>query len=664
MRSNVMKFLAIVLAAVLLTMAVFSGIALVFLIDQDMYERTPRQASQDFLKNMAYNIAYNYALEHIAAAEGMTREETQLLQQDRRYVPYYISDKVLEVCLDAAEPTYTAGVHCFTHTVTDLLYPVALEDGEAMPDTDALPVYTDTREIYTDDGWKNYTLLYYQAPSMMVTVTMSSKPSPTLELVEFIYSLRTVLPLLAISSAVLGLLCMAYLCWAAGKRKGQDEIRPGGLNRLPLDVYAGAVLFGLSLCVIAMAEELLPGLYSEYYGLVAFLTAALSFLMCLLVIGWIFAFGAQVKVKGFWWRHSVIGWCLLKIARAIRWCNRGIRAVFRLLPVVWQWLLTAAGMVLVFCLTAFLAFLADSYIRSVPFFVLLFLVVILACAGIILYGGYCFGTILKAAKEMAQGNLDQKVNTKYLLAAFRDCGESINALSDAAMAAAQQQMKSDRMKTELIANVSHDIKTPLTAIISYVDLLQKPHSGEENTQYLEVLSRQCQRLKKLTEDLVEMSKATSGNIAAELTQVDACEAVRQALGEFSDKLEAAGLKVVLRHPEQPVTIWADGRLVWRVLSNLLSNAVKYAQPGTRLYVDVTQQKGRGLISLKNMSREQLNISADELMERFVRGDTSRHTEGSGLGLSIAKSLMESQNGSLELSVDGDLFKVTLVFPDA
>ena len=352
----------------------------------------------------------------------------------------------------------------------------------------------------------------------------------------------------------------------------------------------------------------------------------------------------------------------MKIVGLIRRCRRGLQAVFRLLPVVWQWVLTAAVMGLILLFTGVPAFLLDSFIRPIPFFVFLFFIAVLGCIAAILYGAYCFGTILKAAKDMAGGDLGRKVNTKYLMAAFRDCGDNLNALSDAAMESARQQMKSERMKTELIANVSHDIKTPLTAIISYVDLLQQPHSDKENAQYLEVLSRHCGRLKKLTEDLLEVSKATTGNITAELAPVDACEAVRQALGEFSDKLDAAGLTVIFSQPEERAMILADGRLTWRVLSNLLSNAVKYAQPGTRLYADVAKKDSNVLISLKNMSREQLNISADELMERFVRGDAARHTEGSGLGLSIARGLMESQGGTLQLLTDGDLFKVTLTFP--
>ena len=220
------------------------------------------------------------------------------------------------------------------------------------------------------------------------------------------------------------------------------------------------------------------------------------------------------------------------------------------------------------------------------------------------------------------------------------------------------------MKTELITNVSHDIKTPLTSIINYVDLLDKPHTQEQEKAYIEVLSRQSLRLKKLIDDLMEMSKASTGNIQVEIGKIDAVEAVNQALGEFADKLTAAGLTPVFRQSEENVYLLADGRLLWRAMSNVLSNAVKYALPGTRLYVDVSAVEDKAVISFKNISGAKLNISAEELMERFVRGDSSRNTEGSGLGLNIAKSLMELQKGQLQLLVDGDLFKVTLVFPRA
>ena len=263
-----------------------------------------------------------------------------------------------------------------------------------------------------------------------------------------------------------------------------------------------------------------------------------------------------------------------------------------------------------------------------------------------------------------QGNLHEKISTKFLFGAFRSFAHELNALADAATITAKNQMRSERMKTELITNVSHDIKTPLTSLINYVDLLQSPHTEEEGQQYLEVLARQSQRMKKLIDDLMEMSKASSGNMQVEIAPLDASETINQALGEFADKLAYAKLTPLFSPPQEPVMIAADGRLTWRVLSNLLSNTVKYAMPGTRVYVDLIPFGNCTQISLKNISAEPLNVSAEELTERFVRGDASRNTEGSGLGLNIAKSLMDLQKGSLELLVDGDLFKVTLTFPNA
>jgi signal transduction histidine kinase len=220
-------------------------------------------------------------------------------------------------------------------------------------------------------------------------------------------------------------------------------------------------------------------------------------------------------------------------------------------------------------------------------------------------------------------------------------------------------MRSERMKTELITNVSHDIKTPLTSIINYVDILQKSDDEQQRRECLEVLDRQSQRLKKLIGDLMDMSKASSGTMTVEITPTDVTEAVSQAMGEFSDTLESCGLTVMFRAPAEPVMALCDGRHLWRVLSNCLGNVVKYALTGTRVYVDVLAGEGQVAVSIRNISAQMLGIPAEELMERFVRGDSSRNTEGSGLGLNIARSLMELQGGALELVVDGDLFKVVL-----
>ena len=287
---------------------------------------------------------------------------------------------------------------------------------------------------------------------------------------------------------------------------------------------------------------------------------------------------------------------------------------------------------------------------------------VLADVAMVCYGGWCFGTLFKGVHTMSKGDLNHQIPEKNMFAIFREFAQQLNRVAGAAQIAAEKQMKSERMKAELVTNVSHDIKTPLTSIINYVDLLKKAHSEEEAQQYLEVLDRQSLRLKKLIDDLMEMSKASTGNINVEFAEIDAVEAVNQALGEFADKLARVNLVPVFRHPDFPVIMRADGKLVWRVLSNILNNAVKYAMPDTRLYVDLMVLQGNAVIAMKNISRDQLNVNAEELMERFVRGDTSRNTEGSGLGLNIAKSLVEIQQGQMHLMVDGDLFKVTLIFP--
>ena len=252
--------------------------------------------------------------------------------------------------------------------------------------------------------------------------------------------------------------------------------------------------------------------------------------------------------------------------------------------------------------------------------------------------------------------------TRHMLPTLKEHAENLGAVSLGMTRAVNERMKSERFKTELITNVSHDLKTPLTSIVSYVDLLKKePIENEKAREYIEVLDRQSQRLKKLTTDLVDASKASSGVLSVNREPVDLSELVRQSAGEYAERFALSELTPILSLPESAV-VTADGRLLWRVLDNLLSNVTKYAQPGTRLYMDVTETPSGTELALKNISRQALNIPAEELMERFVRGDASRSTEGSGLGLSIARSLMERMGGELRLTLDGDLFKVNLAFP--
>ena len=528
----------------------------------------------------------------------------------------------------------------------------------------------DAQMIYEDDSGHLQFYRWTPGPTYRVDVLLTDDAITSFEDIPLVYirwaeSWRYGIIFLLVGALALGAVCVVYLCCAAGRASKTAAVRPNGLNRLPLDLYGVAVGFAdyalfilgfVYMLPICVTEEnyLNPGMIT-LTGFV-FLTALLLFL------GWCFALTAQIKARHFyWWHHSAVGWTLGKIWKGIgtvcRILWKGISRMFSLLPLAGRRVLVVAALLLTgFFMVLFLA-------NDAQFFgVLLLLALIFWSIALFVYDIYGFGTIMQGAKRMAEGDLTTKISTRYLIGSYKDHANRLNTMADVATVAAQKQMKSERMKAELITNVSHDIKTPLTSIINYADLLQKPHSEEEQQQYLEVLSRQSMRMKKLLEDLMEMSKASTGNIAVEIARINGTEAVNQALGEFADKLTAAQLTPVFKAPEEPIYLLSDGRLTWRVLSNVLSNAVKYALPGTRVYLDLRRAAGHVQLSIKNISREELNVTADELTERFVRGDTSRNTEGSGLGLNIAKSLMELQKGNLALTVDGDLFKVTLTFP--
>ena len=273
-----------------------------------------------------------------------------------------------------------------------------------------------------------------------------------------------------------------------------------------------------------------------------------------------------------------------------------------------------------------------------------------------------FGQIKNVTKEIAKGNLEASVNTDKMFLDLQEEGCYINSIKNGLDLAIGERIKSERFQTELITNVSHDIKTPLTSIISYVDLLQKEKlDNEKAKEYLEVLSRQSQRLKKLLQDLLDASKASTGNVELHMEKVDAGVLLHQTVGEFEEKMKKAGIDLKIKMPSKSPSIMADSRYLWRVFDNLMNNICKYSQEQTRAYINLDVKDAKVFITFLNTSKDELNISADELMQRFVRGDSSRNTEGSGLGLSIASSLTELMDGEMQLSIDGDLFKVTLIF---
>ena len=690
------KFIAILLCAACLAAALGSGFSLFVLANEGLlegntYDDYADRALLDYLPGAAQSLAERWASIKYG---GMPEELAQSAYEQRCWrwldpgeVSYEITDEAGDV-LDASDSGIPP-VRELEYSIETLSYQKYLSREEAAEQANAeFGVIHFSTNDYTTYRFLPETL----KTSVTVKLSLSEnavRPDDGTRLLGILSSHRVALGVTLAAGLLLFAALAVFLCSVAGCKKGSAEIKVGGFNALPLDLYAAGVL-AIAVLGAYLCKHLFPLL-----GLDAAIMAAagLGYCACILFVCFCFAFAAQVKMgRGHWFWNTVTGrllrgiWLLvpalwrfaLRIVkdlckvigalavllwswfrkllgaahRLLKKCGKACERALTLLPLTWQWI-TVGAILAVWLVIA----VAKRWEELVVLWGIAALVTVL-------YGANCFGKLLESAKRMRSGDLESKVDDKYLVGCFREFAGELNGLADVAMVAAQNQLKSERMKTELITNVSHDIKTPLTSIINYVDLLEKPHTEEEAKTYVEVLSRQSQRLKKLIDDLMEMSKASTGNIHAEIAEIDAVEAVTQAMGEFSDKLAAAGLTPVFHQSEDDIHLLADGRLLWRAMSNVLSNAVKYAMPGTRLYVDVSAAGDKALISFKNISGAQLNISAEELMERFVRGDSSRNTEGSGLGLNIAKSLMELQKGQLQLLVDGDLFKVTLVFPRA
>lgn len=456
---------------------------------------------------------------------------------------------------------------------------------------------------------------------------------------------------------LLMLACTIFLFCAAGHRRGETEPRLNLIDRIPLDLYAAAVALADFFLIFVVGESMVNIMPSGYTAIMQYVFLGV-FVLCVvfgLILALLLSFATRVKC-GKWWRNTVIYRVLRLIWRVIKAVWHGIRRFGRMIPIVWRTALIMLGLFLI----AFVLFILMYDSSGVWLLVgLLFSIVIYAAA---IFGAWQMKSIKKAGQQLAEGNYNEKIDTEHMYWEFKSHAENLNSIGDGLSKEVAQRMKSERLKTELITNVSHDIKTPLTSIINYVDLLQKAGTEEERREYLAVLDRQSHRLKKLTEDLVEASKASTGNMSVNLAPTNTQEIINQSFGEYSAKLEAGRLNTVINTPEPVPVIMADGRLLWRVIDNLFNNVVKYALPETRVYVDVRVEGSEAVISMKNISRAALNVSADELMERFVRGDASRSTEGSGLGLNIAKSLTELQHGEFSISTDGDLFKAEIRLP--
>lgn len=487
---------------------------------------------------------------------------------------------------------------------------------------------------------------------------------PSLAL-EKLYQSRYELLALTVAAGVVTIALFVFLMAAAGRRAPDGAVTASWVERIPFDIYtAGMLVLGVGCTGLAVT---LIEQWRMDMALGALLGVSVLGLVAVAVL-WCMSFAVRLKLKNAIKScvcYIILAWCWKIVKCVLSWCKKALRA------------LAGAGKAISFVPRVVLIVLAvllvefvfmvntDSGDHIIAWFfervVLIALVIYLVAE---------MKRLLTAGREIANGNVAHRVDTARMRGALREHGEDLNRITDGMNKAIAERVKSERLKTELITNVSHDIKTPLTSIVSYVDLMEKEEIDNEKVrEYLSVLSRQSARLKKLIEDLLEASKASTGNLAVNPERCDLGVMLTQTAGEYEDKLNAAGLELVMNKPEENVYIMADRQQLWRVFDNLMNNICKYSLPGTRVYLElkrVTRTSGETLtpgaaVTFRNISKTRLTVAEDELTERFVRGDSSRNTEGSGLGLSIANSLTELQHGKMKLVVDGDLFKVQLTF---
>ena len=470
--------------------------------------------------------------------------------------------------------------------------------------------------------------------------------------VNLLHSWRYAAIVLSLLGIIAIVALLVFLYSSAGRHRDISEPCLNWVDKIPFDLYTAivvAVIFSIFLFIdsnVGDVEEIV-------------MVIAIIPVMFLILLGYTMSFATRIKVGGLIRStiiYRVLTFVFKNLARILKRIWNIISEIYHSIPLMWKVAVILVASVVVE-LIVMAAFGFDS---SDIFFIWAIDKVFFVPAAIV--AASSFYRLKKGSEKIASGDLEYRVNTYNMWGDFKQFGENLSSISTGMSHAVDERMKSEHFKTELITNVSHDIKTPLTSIINYVDLIKKEQPQDEKiSEYIAVLERQSARLKKLIEDLVEASKASTGNISIDMAPCEVGVLLEQAVGEYQQRLINSKIEPVLTVPPKPIKIMADGRRLWRVFDNLLCNVCKYAQPGTRLYLTLEQSGNQARIIFRNISHTELNISGDELLERFVRGDSSRNTEGSGLGLSIAQSLVELQKGKLDLVVDGDLFKVILTF---
>lgn len=509
-------------------------------------------------------------------------------------------------------------------------------------------------DIFYSERQADENVEYYVADVSLKKTNNLNFYSFVRSVVDKTYGLKYGIYLIGFIASLLTVASFVILMSVSGRRNEDDDIHPGPLNKIPFDILVAFIL-GVFILYMFIIDRKYS--FSDFIIISLVVLGALLFLN--LFIGLCMSLAVRIKQRSLI-TGTLTYLCLCHVLKIVKYLWSIFKAFIKNtiylignIPLVWKTLIILLGR----CFFE-LVFIVGGY-NSEIFWLAEKIIFIPA----VLYIALSLRSLQNGGYALASGDLSYNVDTKRMIWDFKKHGENLNSIRQGMAIAVNEQTKSERMKTELITNVSHDIKTPLTSIINYADLIGKEKTNNKKIiEYSEVLLRQSERLKRLIDDLVEASKASTGNLEVNLMSCDSATFINQAAGEYQDKLKESELTLITSIPDEELRIMADSRRMWRIFDNLMNNISKYAQKNTRVYLSLEKIANQAVFTFKNTSRDQLNISEEELMERFARGDLSRNTEGNGLGLSIAKSMAELQNGSLKLSIDGDLFKAILSFP--
>ena len=579
---------------------------------------TSRQLYNSNVKDFKYLVIYNNkAITNVETNKELNNIDSikEYLQNLQGYENVNIKNGIIESSNDAAKRMSLAYLGTFAKTY------YSMEDNE--------------KKYYTT----NYTNFEIYS-SYKAEFKQNSKEIAISNMLNKIPLINDGCYIIIPVGSIMAMLMVIYLAVSIGEDKKLNYF-----DKIPLEIV-GFVAIIISVIPFIFLSDYFYSIGNDYVGGISIIITVALFIYVIACVCMI-TFVRRLKAKSFW-KTTIVG-------RIFYWFKD---VFFKNLSYSMG---TTAKVILTFLVIGFSTAIIMFLFRGI-----LSIILIIALYGYIMYRTIIFfkecSKIEKKIEEMRDGNNQLPLDVDEFSSEFKNVATSINNISEGIETAVQERMKSERLKAELITNVSHDIKTPLTSIINYADLLKNEKiDNKKANEYIEILYSKSQRLKRLTEDLIEASKIQTGNVSLKKEKINVIELIRQAVGEFEDKFSKKGLNTIIDCKQNEIFIFADSRYMYRIIENLFSNISKYALDNSRVYIDIGIYGEDVNIAIKNISKDKLNISAGELMQRFVRGESSRTTEGSGLGISIAQNLTTLQGGKFDLVLDGDLFKVRMSF---